>query len=434
MEATGGKDLISSLPDDILVRILSFLPVESTIRTSILSTRWRHLWKYNLVIDFTMSTYSLLDSEDYSFVSRFLALHRAPKLQRFAICRSGCKGFVPEVELWVAFAATRDVQELEIIFYDVYFEVPLSLYAAKSIKSLYLSGVCFSSPPNFNGFFLLKDLSIGFSGIGDEVVEAIVSSCPILESLTLQRCSGLNKVKIASWGLKRLVFDETELGELLELEIEAPNLVCFKYQGSVVTFCLKHHCVAEVELLYRMFLRTDIGYEREFQEADFGYVKTLMDDLSCVKVLSVSSWFTEFMATAYYSIGDRCLAFQNLKKFCWSGWLKAKGNVISLVAFLGDCASLELIELDFNYLAGDPRLGLKVEEELKIRMGCLYQLRKIKVIRYAGIACEMELIKLLLEKAIILDTFSMAFAYGSKEHHTKLEKQVSLFPRGSPHA
>ena len=90
--------------------------------------------------------------------------------------------------------------------------------------------------------------------------------------------------------------------------------------------------------------------------------------------------------------------------------------------------------LQFNYLAGDPRLGLKVEEELKIRMRCLYQLRKIKVIRYAGIACEMELIKLLLEKAIILDTFSMAFAYGSKEHHTRLEKQVSHFPRGSSHA
>ena len=42
--AVSGVDLISDLEDDLLLRILSFLPAASEVaRTSVLSRRWRHL-------------------------------------------------------------------------------------------------------------------------------------------------------------------------------------------------------------------------------------------------------------------------------------------------------------------------------------------------------------------------------------------------------
>ncbi|EFH38517.1 hypothetical protein ARALYDRAFT_921000 [Arabidopsis lyrata subsp. lyrata] len=37
-------DLISSLPDDILQHILSFIQTKIAIKTSLLSKRWRHVW------------------------------------------------------------------------------------------------------------------------------------------------------------------------------------------------------------------------------------------------------------------------------------------------------------------------------------------------------------------------------------------------------
>ncbi|CAM0943289.1 unnamed protein product [Alopecurus aequalis] len=40
-----GVDRISVLPDEILLYLLSFLPVQDTVRTCVLAQRWRHLWK-----------------------------------------------------------------------------------------------------------------------------------------------------------------------------------------------------------------------------------------------------------------------------------------------------------------------------------------------------------------------------------------------------
>lgn len=48
-------DRISQLPDDVLVNILSFLGLEDTARTSILSKRWRGLWMFVVRLDFDAS-------------------------------------------------------------------------------------------------------------------------------------------------------------------------------------------------------------------------------------------------------------------------------------------------------------------------------------------------------------------------------------------
>uniref|UniRef100_A0A0D3HJA8 F-box domain-containing protein n=1 Tax=Oryza barthii TaxID=65489 RepID=A0A0D3HJA8_9ORYZ len=44
-KGSAGGDRIGALPDEVLHRVLSFLPAQDAVRTCVLARRWRHLWK-----------------------------------------------------------------------------------------------------------------------------------------------------------------------------------------------------------------------------------------------------------------------------------------------------------------------------------------------------------------------------------------------------
>ncbi|KEH30748.1 putative F-box domain-containing protein [Medicago truncatula] len=46
------NDIISDLPEGVLLHILSLLPIEDVVRTSVLAKKWRYLWTYLSVFDF----------------------------------------------------------------------------------------------------------------------------------------------------------------------------------------------------------------------------------------------------------------------------------------------------------------------------------------------------------------------------------------------
>ncbi|KAL6643640.1 hypothetical protein ACP70R_018406 [Stipagrostis hirtigluma subsp. patula] len=93
---SGGVDLISGLQDDLLLRILSFLPAASEVaRTSVLSTRWRHLWPSAFALRFSVGrrpeTYTEADGDD----ARRLVAAASAVLER----RAGGGPDVEDVEL-----------------------------------------------------------------------------------------------------------------------------------------------------------------------------------------------------------------------------------------------------------------------------------------------------------------------------------------------
>ncbi|KAL4285792.1 hypothetical protein AHAS_Ahas19G0021600 [Arachis hypogaea] len=52
MKTKNGDDKISALSDELLLHILSFLPITDSVATCFLSRRWRNLWDRLFVSDF----------------------------------------------------------------------------------------------------------------------------------------------------------------------------------------------------------------------------------------------------------------------------------------------------------------------------------------------------------------------------------------------
>ncbi|KAL0712851.1 hypothetical protein Bca4012_019829 [Brassica carinata] len=83
LSASIWKDRISLLPDSLLCHILSFLTTKEAVCTSVLSSRWRDLWKWVPILDLVSSCFPS-DKVCVDFINEFLLNFKC--LSEFKIC------------------------------------------------------------------------------------------------------------------------------------------------------------------------------------------------------------------------------------------------------------------------------------------------------------------------------------------------------------
>ncbi|KAL3521222.1 hypothetical protein ACH5RR_019371 [Cinchona calisaya] len=119
------EDFISSLPDDILVSILSRLSLKEAGLTSRLSRRWRYLWTSIAGLDFDADDkLSEIASEPklkscersryINWVSRVVRNYRGLTLEAFRICFDLERDSKSAIDNWIKFAIAKSVQRLEL--------------------------------------------------------------------------------------------------------------------------------------------------------------------------------------------------------------------------------------------------------------------------------------------------------------------------------
>lgn len=114
------------------------MPMDYAIRTSRLSNSWRHLCKFNLVICFpSRPVSSTILMMDYSFINRYLSLHKATKLRKSIVIGVVSLLWQPNVHDWIHFTITRRVQSLEI-----YLSAEVLPYTIKLPDSFYYNYKC----------------------------------------------------------------------------------------------------------------------------------------------------------------------------------------------------------------------------------------------------------------------------------------------------
>lgn len=239
-------DRISKLPDDILICILSRLTIEEAARASILSYRWRYLWRFftgclDFVDPYKIRRLAILSDPYYkcednyfirvkrrnfiNLVDPIIGLLQTKSLQQLRICYPVNSDY--DVDSWVQFAVDKRVQRLELDFSE----------SKTEGHELHTFSPYFKTTSSFSSLVSLRLIDVD---IPEEVLHYLLCYCPLLEVLTLKGAEKLIRIRVSGPSLKLKYLELRDLPNLSNLEINAPNLVSFEFSAGELIVSFKH--------------------------------------------------------------------------------------------------------------------------------------------------------------------------------------------------
>lgn len=219
------KDLFSYLPKEILGRIISFLPNESSMETILISTRWRDLWNEAIIRYGT--------SEDITnVVARFLTTFeeldplKHPRKLQFHFAKDS-----------VLLATIANNSKLLLDFSSLKKELIIGIQMQYELQFKFNK----KQQEIISSNFLVKNLYLkSISYLTSEVASSIVSNLEHLENLVIIACSGLKSLSIDSKSqLQKLTM--LDCLELKSLHLKSCKLKSFQYRGFLPWIFPEYH-------------------------------------------------------------------------------------------------------------------------------------------------------------------------------------------------
>ena len=252
---------MSELPEEIVVSILSRLTLREAVRTSVLSKPWRYVWTCIPVLNFDANDISrvpLGDHEYNKWVSGVLAQRRGPNVDEFRVCYDLDEASRDDIDGWIKFALSNRVHTVELSLSTLNKQpFPDKCYILRhEVLGLSALGSPLkkSSSNMFVGFKSLKTLSLKAVKVDDKAIEYFLSSCPLLERLSLHLNSALRNLKVVKPS-PLLRYLEVVSCELIEtIEICDTNLVSFTYAGKKPKTMLLKNAPKLVEVSFNPYV------------------------------------------------------------------------------------------------------------------------------------------------------------------------------------
>ncbi|XP_020207706.1 F-box/FBD/LRR-repeat protein At3g14710 isoform X1 [Cajanus cajan] len=241
-----GEDIISKLHESILGQILSFLPTIEAVHTSVLATRWIHVWKSITGIQFNDALHCFgkkMPKEQFVCSVNRVLLHFANSIVKsFSLCLTSYHYDLSLVSSWISSILEKGVQKLHIQYADKILFPSQTLFSCSSLVQLVLQMRCTLSVPIFASLPNLQSLSL--SGIrlvseSSNYSEDIILRFPLLKVFEARGCEWqtkqnisieaplLERFSVATW---RSVSNESHKSSI---KIVAPYLADFSYEGDL---------------------------------------------------------------------------------------------------------------------------------------------------------------------------------------------------------
>ncbi|CAF2206726.1 hypothetical protein YC2023_093213 [Brassica napus] len=426
-------DWISSLPDCLLSQILSNLPTKDAVKTSVLSTRWRSLWKQVPSLDlanFDFSLYFPYCTKFLTFVDSFLLdLNRDSCLHEFKL-KYDSDGETDHLSRWINTLVKRKVKHIDIVdesnaSWD--FPIPTTLYSCESLVSLKLSGLTLPNPNLVVSLPSLKTIYLTIAKFADETtLERLIPQCPVLESLGIDRsfCDDVQVLRVRSRSLLRFTHlsdccDDSD--EEFVVEIDAPKLEYFRVgDHRVASFVLKNVASlveADIDTVF------SLDYDKSFDPNDGqkrNVIRGFLVGISRVKDMTIASSTLEVIYD--YSRCEQLPLFRNLTflrvEFYGYRWEM-------LPVFLESCPNLK--SLVVGSIRGREKEGVHILFEPQC---FLPSLEYVKIERpLKGEAMEIKLVSYLLENSTILKKLTLLLDVSREREESDILKELLSIPR-----
>ncbi|XP_074282263.1 F-box/LRR-repeat protein At4g14103-like [Silene latifolia] len=485
-------DRLTSLPDEVLEQILSWLPTKDAAASQVLSKRMprafscitkvdlddsliSHCVKFPHLVERTSLYESFIDnvlhklSQSQQPLTRFRLRFGGDKTTFYRsqlawhYCKPTCFPNPEPARLyaWISYPLTHcGLRELDLSFHvrnPSEFQFPPGLFTRQLLEVLTLdSNLEINSSTEIPPICLpnLKILNLHSFVFNDhDFVTKLVSNCPALEDLSISYCSWekADCLTISSQSLQRFTFlvfrdtDEAKFGDIVL--IETPNLQYFRYYDNLP---MKYNI--NMNALVEAYVRVRNTKELT-SEAAFRNLLSLTRALSNVKYLSMFGWLTQGF---YYAAKFKASLpmFRNLKTlklgaFCDS-CCSGRWDIVLLLILYHSPLLEELVCMegffDFNETCSihkPSKFDVATLEAASwglsqtIPSCCESHLKRIWIYSCYGHVQELNLIKFLLGKASVLKelVISMSMGYnGIKFNSSKLDefkKNLEEIPRAS---
>ncbi|KAL9428495.1 hypothetical protein AB3S75_030481 [Citrus x aurantiifolia] len=385
-------DRLSELSDDVLVNVLSCLTIQEAARTSILSSRWRYLWKWftgclnfhnsltTAAHKFELRDDKVFDVERRKFVSwvnqvlRSLQSRTMEELRiRFDVTSDD------DIHNWIKFAVEKKVRRLELNF-------------RRFLAGRWEVGQ-YNFPPHFvsySSFSSLTELSLINVAITGDILAHLLSYCPLLEVLSVIQSVCLKHLKV-SGSLLKLKY--LKLGYLEHLEIDAPNLISFEFNGPAKPICLGEVCLAEVSFG---------GSFSNYIMKNLCWLSSFLVRLHTLKLNLAMPWKVYPVpaeVAVYYNLPE----LYNLKHLEMEIDLLDDDHLLPCASFLNAATSLYKFTLKLYDVKPFAEWVQTIKDHVYSSLSELISIRELEVVGLEGCGADTDFVICLIENAELLE-------------------------------
>ncbi|XP_004490302.1 F-box/FBD/LRR-repeat protein At1g13570-like [Cicer arietinum] len=406
-------DLISDLPQSIIETILIQLPIRDAVKTSLLSSKWRYKWSSitQLVFDEkcvpNVHDRDIVQKSVVEFITRLLFLHHGP-IHKFQITNTSLQS-CSAINQWILFLSRNDIKDLNLELGDgEFFRMPSCLFSCKKLTRLELSRCELDPPVGFNGFSCLTYLNLHQVLISPEAIESLISSCPLLESLSLS------------------YFD------CLALTVCAPNLKYLCLEGEFKEICLVDTPLL-VEVSVAMYM-TDVAEHIE-QSSNGNFVKLLGGVPKLERLVGLID-FTKYLSIGN-DLGHLSIMYNNLEVIeMYQVSFDDMKEILVVLRLITNSPNLKELHISGSSNATNVSYwqNLDLWEKGFLSDSILSQLKLVKLTEMSGLPHEINFIKFLLGSSPVLETMSIVPCMYDLEGQLRMVVELMKFRRASTKA